>query len=410
MKIRTKIRTSTLSPLLQVLVLVGCGGGSADDAGPSVDAARDAGVDAGFVCAADFECGDAVFCNGIERCVDARCQAGEPPCDPATLRCTEAEEICTPIDCSEPDADGDGYDSIACGGGDCDDDDDRRNPGTMEVCDVENVDEDCDPLTYGFRDADMDGDPDARCCNGENCGTDCDDMRPGVNTTVPEVCGNGFDDDCDGMMDEGLLVDGFADPDGDGWGDSTMPLMGVCPGASGFAAVGGDCDESDPAINPGATEACDEVDNNCSGVADEGLPSMVCYRDADGDGYGETAVSETRCACGSGWATARGDCADWNADVHPGATFRAGCYCTIRPPVPVGACFVVCGPDMSADWDCDGVTERRWTETAFDCSPVGGCSAIAWEGFVPSCGGVGTANICSPTCTFEQRSVAQECR
>ncbi len=210
----------------------------ADAGSPSLDAGRDAASDAAFVCAADRECDDGVFCDGPERCVDARCVEGSPPCDAALETCDAVAETCSPIDCSVPDRDGDGHRSIACGGGDCDDDDAARNPGVMEVCDVADVDEDCDPSTYGVRDADMDDEPDARCCNGEVCGTDCDDMRAGVSPRVPEVCGNGLDDDCDGRMDEELLVDGFVDDDGDGWGDDARPMR-ACAGAEGFAARGG---------------------------------------------------------------------------------------------------------------------------------------------------------------------------
>jgi hypothetical protein len=40
-----------------------------------------------------------------------------------------------------------------------------------------------------------------------------------------------------------------------------------------------DCNDSNPAINPGATEICDGIDNNCDGGIDNG------FTDADGDGY-----------------------------------------------------------------------------------------------------------------------------
>ncbi|MEZ4252658.1 MAG: putative metal-binding motif-containing protein [Polyangiales bacterium] len=57
-----------------------------------------------------------------------------------------------------------------------------------------------DPSTLGL-DADGDGYPSTRCCNGPptalRCGGDCDDSRLGVNFDAPEVC-NGADDDCDG--------------------------------------------------------------------------------------------------------------------------------------------------------------------------------------------------------------------
>ncbi|MFM7204134.1 MAG: putative metal-binding motif-containing protein, partial [Myxococcota bacterium] len=44
-----------------------------------------------------------------------------------------------------------------------------------------------------------------------------------------------------------------------------------------------DCDDGNPAINPDAVEACDGLDNDCSGVADD---RVVLYPDADGDGIG----------------------------------------------------------------------------------------------------------------------------
>ena len=32
-----------------------------------------------------------------------------------------------------------------------------------------------------------------------------------------------------------------------------------------------DCDDEDASVNPGATEVCDGVDNNCDDVVDEGV-------------------------------------------------------------------------------------------------------------------------------------------
>lgn len=51
----------------------------------------------------------------------------------------------------------------------------------------------------------------------------------------------------------------------------------------GYAVEGGecgpiDCNDSDPTVNPGATEVCDGVDNNCDGQIDEGgvcIPDLI---------------------------------------------------------------------------------------------------------------------------------------
>ena len=47
---------------------------------------------------------------------------------------------------------------------------------------------------------------------------DCDDGDVSVNPEAPEIC-NGVDDDCDGLVDEGLLSSWYLDADGDGWGE-----------------------------------------------------------------------------------------------------------------------------------------------------------------------------------------------
>ncbi|MDO9372080.1 MAG: MopE-related protein [Gammaproteobacteria bacterium] len=75
----------------------------------------------------------------------------------AGLECVTGRCNCT------TDADGDGTVSAACGGDDCDDNDAGRYPGSAEICDGRNVDEDCNDSTSGNRDNDGDGQQDWNC-------------------------------------------------------------------------------------------------------------------------------------------------------------------------------------------------------------------------------------------------------
>jgi hypothetical protein len=176
------------------------------------------------------------------------------------------------------DLDGDGHVSIATGGDDCDDSDAGRYPGNAEVCDATNRDEDCDMATFGPLDQDGDGYIATRCCNGSNCGTDCNDTLRSVNPGNPDVC-NGIDDNCDGAIDDDsesgdVTTLAFLDLDRDGWGDSGDAGIRLCPDqllTELRSGVKGDCNDQAATINPGAAEACNGLDDNCNGIEDEGL-------------------------------------------------------------------------------------------------------------------------------------------
>jgi hypothetical protein len=265
------------STLVGWLVLgVACGGEVGRDAG-ALDAELD---DAGVACTTDAMCDDGRFCNGVERC-DGICRpALDPtPCDAATETCDETLALCARLDCDEPDADGDGVDDARCGGEDCDDGDADRYPGNAEVCDAAGHDEDCAVSTLGDRDDDGDGHVSAACCNDDGetlrCGPDCDDENGGVGPSLPEVC-NGRDDDCSGVIDEGLRLPLYVDGDGDGFGDRSKPAVMLCPGTPGYASAGTDCDDAEVAVFPGATETCNGVDDDCSGVPDDGAIFATC--------------------------------------------------------------------------------------------------------------------------------------
>ena len=54
----------------------------------------------------------------------------------------------------------------------------------------------------------------------------------------------------------------------------------------GWSVANGDCDDSNDDVFPGAEEACNDLDDNCNGVADEG------FGDADGDGVVDCVDAE----------------------------------------------------------------------------------------------------------------------
>jgi hypothetical protein len=164
-------------------------------------------------------------------------------------------------------------------------------------------------ITYDFEaDADQDGDPDA---------TDCAPFDPNRGSTVTEVC-DGVDNDCDGDVDEGVTTTFYQDADGDTYGDAGSSVQ-ACATPPGYVSDNTDCDDGDAAVNPGATEVCNGIDDDCDGEIDEGVTTTF-YQDADGDGYGNAGVTTQACSAPAGYVADNTDCNDGNASAYPGAT------------------------------------------------------------------------------------------
>ena len=183
------------------------------------------------------------------------------------------------------------------------------------------------------------------CIDG---GWDCQARQP-----MPEQC-DGLDDNCNGATDEpgavGCTVY-YKDADQDGFGLSDDSKCLCAPDGDYTATVGGDTDDGDASVHPGAGETCDGKDDDHNGVTDDpgAAGCTTFYQDADGDGYGNPTKSLCLCQAGQGpdytdyTAQAGNDCDDDNPDVHP----------DIQD---------VC--DNGVDDNCNGITDTDCHQTA----------------------------------------------
>ncbi len=300
---------------------------------------------------------------------------------------------------------------------DCNDQEALVHPTATEVCD--GLDNNCDGTTDGsdsadaidwFHDADADGYGDPAVIDAHACtapadttadNTDCNDAEDTMYPGAAEVC-DGLDNDCDGLsapeeLDDdqdgyvecildsggwdGLLtptfsemlgrdcddtdtsildgVDYYADGDGDGYGLSSEASR-LCSMDSGYAALDGDCLDTDSTVYPTATELCDGQDNDC----DTAVPSNEL--DLDQDGWVECTVDA------GGWdyqaISGGGDCDDTEPSTHPTATEACdGTDNDCDGVVPVD----------EVDDDLDNWVECNWSVT----------SPSPWRGPTPPDGG-----------------------
>jgi hypothetical protein len=181
-------------------------------------------------------------------------------------------------------------------------------PGTTQA----SVPVGCPVGTTYYRDFDGDGFGGIQSGSISSCaplpfyatkGGDCDDNSEKVNPGATEVC-DGRDNDCDGQIDENLTVGTYCqDDDGDGHGVMGGKTVQGCGPSQGFGLCDNDCNDKDKTIFPGATEVCNNRDDNCAGGVDE----------------------NARVECGLGWCHRYGAGCNTTSPCTPGRPARESC-------------------------------------------------------------------------------------
>jgi len=115
---------------------------------------------------------------------------------------------------------------------------------------------------------------------------DCNDFDASIHPGAAEMCDQ-KDNNCDGKIDENVVYQSYCeDKDGDGHGLPGGAMKRDCAPSPGFGDCGGDCNDSNATVYPGAPEICDNRDNNCNTLVDEGVRGSCgvgwCRRDAIG--------------------------------------------------------------------------------------------------------------------------------
>lgn len=366
------------------------------------DCPRGSGCFAGFCvpgagpCELHADCEDDVFCDGAERCVDGRCEAGPPPdcglelapCEVAS--CDEETRTCSPAPAEDgaPCEDGDPCtgpdtctDQVCSGSGDACDDDLACTPGQCipgvgcvvdpGSCAIEDAcwsDGDPHPSDPCLAcDADLDPrawspGPAAPCDDGNDC-TSSDVCGAGVCAGTPYACDDGLactDDLCDGRG--GCLVE---------------TTRGTCR-IGGLCFADGDPNPANPC------EACDPAASDAAWTADDAAvpldDGIACTTGRCAGGLAEHIPSDAACNAGQVCALCAGGCAT------PPPTLAVDCGNQANAPGGPGRDCVITGSSDVACLACTAeVGMTSIVRQSFDGCPWIG--QLGWDlvGAPPDC-------------------------
>lgn len=248
-------------------------------------------------------------------------------------------------------------------------------------------------------------------CDNDNDGYaedegDCDDTLASVHPNAQEVC-NGIDDDCNGLIDEGLSPPQMCLSKGVCAGTSA-----ICKGKQGFV-----CEY--PLTYEPIEVSCDGLDNDCDGETDEDLPlpKNDCLQD------GVCAGSKWICTGEGGWQCSYPDSYeeteyscdgldnDCDGETDEGLGLGETCQVGIGACTAIGVlvcaangqtkCSAIAGepsPEIcdGVDNDCDGETDEGFvdeTKRVGDICTVGigACMTVGKY----RCSADGSALVCS---------------
>jgi hypothetical protein len=258
------------------------------------------------------------------------CDDGNATINPATVWYQDADndgysDGATQTQCERP-ADYKLATELTAISGDCDDGNAAINPATVWYKDVDNdgysdgttqtqctrpadyklateltaTSGDCDdnnavlnPATVWFKDADNDGFSDG------TTQTHC--ARSTGYKLASELTATSVDcNDNDASVHSAQTY--YRDIDGDGYGSSTTTSVCSATPPAGYTTRTGDCNDNNPAINPGVVEVCGNgIDDNCNGQKDE----QPCYVCQNATGLTTTSISSSSATL------------NWNAVANP---------------------------------------------------------------------------------------------
>jgi hypothetical protein len=128
--------------------------------------------------------------------------------------------------------------------------------------------------------------------------------------------------DCDDLDAEVGITTLYVDRDLDGIGDGNSPKVEACSERVGLSAMSGDCDDFDAGAYPGATEVCNQADDDCDGVFDEDpIDPQQWFLDRDRDGFGDPTVETLACIAPDGFVRNSEDCDDEDPNITEGFTY-----------------------------------------------------------------------------------------